>query len=45
MVDTISNTTLRILPLINQHLANALVLFCPNNIQVDFVTSDKHTLM
>lgn len=44
-VDKISNKTLCILPLINQHphsfLRTALVLFCPNNIQVNFVTSDK----
>lgn len=39
-VDKISNKTLHILPLINQHphsfLRTALVLFCPDNIQVNF---------
>lgn len=41
-VDKISNKTLRVLPLINQHRWTAPLLFCPNNVQVDFVTSDKH---
>lgn len=39
-VDKISNKTLCILPLINQHphsfLRTSLVLFCLNNIQVNF---------
>lgn len=48
-VGKISNKKLRIFPLINQHpcsfLRTAVVLLCPNNIQVNFVTSDKLQLM